>query len=167
MGFRWLGRVDPRAFLPVGSTFFPVAPVWLNGQMVELIGGPEVLVKSVVHWRSQGQSLGRWSVMRRAEDAILAGRPISFRRMVPAVALARVLLVRVAEARVRLKAMVANTSQAALAVNLPEGKCARAEFFRSAWTCSMLCRRLHNIDYPDVVVMPMLTEKCWSGWPGS
>lgn len=41
-------------------------------------------MKRIVHWRSQGQFLGRWSVMRRAEEEILAGRPISFRRMVPA-----------------------------------------------------------------------------------
>ena len=34
--------------------------------------------------------------------------------------------------------MTASTSQAALAVNLPEGRCARAELFRSAWTCSMI-----------------------------
>jgi len=34
--------------------------------------------------------------------------------------------------------MTARTSQAALAVNTPEGRCARAEFFRSAWTCSMI-----------------------------
>ena len=34
--------------------------------------------------------------------------------------------------------MTASTSQAAFAANLPEGRCARAEFFRSAWTCSMI-----------------------------
>jgi hypothetical protein len=41
----------------------------------------------------------------------------------------------VAAARVRLKAITASTSQAAFAVNLPEGRWASAEFFRSAWTC--------------------------------
>ena len=46
--------------------------------------------------------------------------------------------VRLAAARVRLNAMTASTSQAALAVNTPDGRCARAESFRSAWTCSMI-----------------------------
>jgi hypothetical protein len=41
-------------------------------------------------------------------------------------------------ARVRLNATAARTSQAALAVNFPEGRWARAEFFRSAMTCSMM-----------------------------
>ena len=33
--------------------------------------------------------------------------------------------------------MTARTSQAAFAVNFPDGRCASAELFRSAWTCSM------------------------------
>src|SRR5665647_1976777 len=45
---------------------------------------------------------------------------------------------RVAAARVRLNAITARTSQAAFAVNFPDGRWARAEFFRSAWTCSMI-----------------------------
>jgi len=60
------------------------------------------------------------------------------RRMVAVVALARSGPVMVAAVRVRLNAMTARTSQAALAANLPEGRCARAEFFWSAWTCSMM-----------------------------
>jgi hypothetical protein len=40
--------------------------------------------------------------------------------------------VSVAAARVRLNAITASTSQAAFAANLPEGRCASAEFFRSA-----------------------------------
>ena len=43
--------------------------------------------------------------------------------------------VRVPAARVRLNAITAQTSQAAFAANRPEGRCARAEFFRSACTC--------------------------------
>ena len=63
---------------------------------------------------------------------------IRVRRMVAVVALAsRGCRVRVAVARVRLNAMTASTSQAALAVNFPDGRWASAEFFRSAWTCSM------------------------------
>lgn len=52
--------------------------------------------------------------MRRPEDATLAGMAISFRRMVAVVAFARLAPVMVAAARVRLKAMTARTSQAAL-----------------------------------------------------
>jgi hypothetical protein len=58
--------------------------------------------------------------------------------MVAVVALARSALAMVAAVRVRLNAMTASTSQAALAVNFPEGRCARAEALRSAWTCSMI-----------------------------
>jgi hypothetical protein len=45
---------------------------------------------------------------------------------------------RVPAARVRLKAVVARVSQALLALNRPEGKCAIGPFFRSVWTCSMI-----------------------------
>ena len=41
-------------------------------------------------------------------------------------------------ARVRLWAIAAQTSQAALAVNRPEGRCASGPFFSSAMTCSMM-----------------------------
>lgn len=163
--------MDLRAPLPVGSTVFLIAPVWLNGQGVEFYGGPEVPVKSVVHWLSQGQSLGRCSVTRRPEDEILPARLISFRRMVPVVALARVLPVRVAAARVRLKAMIARTSQAAFAVKLPEGKYARAEFFKSAWTCSMIaCPRwvLSAVTISRELVVKNAWNRCVSKrvpWP--
>ena len=60
------------------------------------------------------------------------------RRIVAVVALANCGSARVPATRVRLKAITASTSQAALAVNAPEGRCARAELFRSAWTCSMI-----------------------------
>lgn len=75
--------------------------------------------------------------MRLAEDAILAGTETSLRRMVAVVALAKPSPVMVAADRVRLKAITARTSQAAFAVNTPEGRCARALFFRSALTSSM------------------------------
>ena len=61
-------------------------------------------------------------MMWRAERAIRAGTLISFRRMVAVVALASVGPVRVAAARVRLNAITARTSQAALAQNLPDGR---------------------------------------------
>ena len=76
--------------------------------------------------------------MRRAEVATRPGTCTSLRRTVAVVALARSAAAREPAARVRLNAMTASTSQAALAVNTPEGRCARAEFFRSAWTCSMI-----------------------------
>jgi hypothetical protein len=76
-------------------------------------------------------------VIRRAEAATRAGTAISLRRSVAVVARARCGSLRLAAARVRLNAMTASTSQAALALNTPEGRCASAEFFRSAWTCSM------------------------------
>ena len=78
-------------------------------------------------------------MIRRAEDATRAGTWISLRRTVAVVAFASWgAAVRLAAARVRLNAMTASTSQAAFAVNFPEGRCASAEFFRSAWTCSMM-----------------------------
>jgi len=74
-----------------------------------------------------------------AEVATRAGTWISLRQTVTVVAFASsVAAVRVAAAPVRLKAMTASTSEAALAVNFPGGRWASAEFFRSAWTCSMM-----------------------------
>ena len=101
-------------------------------------GGPQPWLNRWVHGVSQGQVVGRCRVTRRAEDAARAGTAISFLRMVAVVALARSVPAMVAAVRVRLNAITASTSQAALAVNLPEGRCARAELFRSAWTCSMI-----------------------------
>src|SRR3954454_16653066 len=91
----------------------------------------------------QGQRLGRWRCRRRAEVAIRAGTAMSLRRMVAGVGFGSAgVLVRVAAARVRLKAITAQTSQAALAVKTPEGRWASAEALRSAWTFSMIaCRR--------------------------
>jgi len=67
---------------------------------------------------------------------------ISLRRTAPVVAFAMAVPARVAAARVRLKAITAGTNQALLAASDAEGRCASAEFFRSAWTCSMIawCR---------------------------
>ena len=60
--------------------------------------------------------------MRRAEVATRAGTVISLRRIVAVVALARSGAATVPAARVRLNAMTASTSQAALAVNTPDGQ---------------------------------------------
>ena len=75
--------------------------------------------------------------MRRAEEEILAGTLANFRRIVAVVARARPLPVIVAAARVKLNAMTAMTSQAALAVKTPEGRCAKALLFRSEFTSSI------------------------------
>jgi hypothetical protein len=115
-----------------------VVPLPAGGQGVAVWGGPQVWVKSSVQGCCHGQPAGRCSFSALAGDAIRAGMLISFRRMVAVVALANEgLPVVLAAARVRLNAMTARTSQAAFAVNLPEGRWAKAEFFRSAWTCSM------------------------------
>jgi hypothetical protein len=103
----------------------------LGGQ-VAAAGGPQTRVNNVVQAVCQGQPRGRWRVRRRAEDAVLAGTVISLRRMVAVVALVKQCPAMVAAARVRLNAITASTSQAALAQNFPDGRCARAEFFRSA-----------------------------------
>lgn len=91
-----------------------------------------------VAWRSrvdqaasQGQFAGRCRRSRRPEVAIRAGTVISFRRIVAVVADLRSGPVMVAAVRVRLKAITASTSQAAFAVNFPDGRCASAE----RWVC--------------------------------
>ena len=96
--------------------------------MVVARGGPQTRVNSSVQVECHGQVVGRCRMRRRAVEAILAGTVISLRRIVTVVAFARVSPARVAAARVRLNAMTACTSQAALAQKCPEGRWARAEF---------------------------------------
>src|SRR3954447_11470144 len=107
------------------------------GQAVRSRGGSQTRSKRAIQAASQGQDFGRCRVMRRAENATRAGTVINLRRMVAVVAFARSGAARVPAARVRLNAITASTSQAALALNTPDGRCASAECFRSAWTCSM------------------------------
>jgi len=80
--------------------------------------------------------LGRWMTSRRADVASRPGTAISCRRMVAVVALAWKTDAMVPAARVRLNAIAAITSQAALAAKWLEGKCARAPPLKSAMTCS-------------------------------
>jgi hypothetical protein len=87
-----------------------------------LFGGPQTLVKSVVHAVSHRQPADRCSVSRRADEAIRAGAAISLQRMVAVVARANGEPVMVAAARVRLNAIAARTSHAEFAANDPEGK---------------------------------------------
>ena len=58
--------------------------------------------------------------------------------MVAVVARAWKVLARQPAARVRLTAIVAIVSQAALALNTPDGRSASGPFFRSAMTCSTI-----------------------------
>ena len=67
-----------------------------------------------------------------------AGTLMSWARMVLVVARAWNAEARQPAARVRLTAIAAIASQAELAWNDPEGRCAKDPFFRSAWTCSMM-----------------------------
>src|SRR3954451_17057103 len=93
-----------------------------------------------VHSARQGHRVGRCRVRRRAERAIRAGTMISRVRRVAVVATARAWPGRVAArapaARSRLNAIVARASQAALAVNTPDGRRASGPFLRSALTFS-------------------------------
>src|SRR5665213_1299037 len=86
----------------------------------------------------QGQTVGRCRVSRRAERASLAGMLMSWARIVPVVARAWNVEARTPAARVRLNAIAAQTSQALLAQNLPDGRCAKGPFFKSAMTCSTI-----------------------------
>jgi hypothetical protein len=85
---------------------------------------------------------GSPSVARRAERVTRAAMLISCARMVAVAALAWQVEVSAHSARLRLNdAVAARTSQAELAANFPEGRCASGPFFRSAMTCSMIAWR--------------------------
>ena len=79
------------------------------------------LLNRVFQADSHGQFRGRCRVSRRAEDAMRAGTVIRVARMVAVRALASAGPVMVAAARVRLNAITAATSQAALALKRPGG----------------------------------------------
>jgi len=101
---------------PLGSRFGLAAVVGFQA----VRGGPRVASNSWVQAGSQGQCLGRWSRSLRAECASRAGTLISWARIVPVVARAWNAEARAPAARVRLNAIAAMTSQAALAWNDPE-----------------------------------------------
>lgn len=87
---------------------------------------------------SQGHRLGKCRIIFRAEVATRAGTLMSLARIVPVLAADSPAPARVAAALVELKAMTARTSQAALVLNFPGGKCARALSLRPALTFSMI-----------------------------
>ncbi len=100
------GRLSPRLLGQV------LADGWV-GQAV--LGALFAAVASCAHALCQGQPVGRCRVSRRAERASRPGTVMSWARIVPVVALAWKAEARVPAARVRLNAIVAQTSQALLA----------------------------------------------------
>jgi hypothetical protein len=102
----------------------------LGDHVVAGSGGPQLWVKSSVQALCHGHLVGRWSLSRRAELAIRAGTMISLHRIVAVVALASAGPVMLAAAQVKLNAMPARTSQAALALNTPAGARARSSSAR-------------------------------------
>jgi len=84
-------------------------------------GAAGVLVK-LLPGGPPGPPAGRCRIRRRAERATRAGTLISCVRRVASRALAWKVEARVPAARVRLNAKAASTSQAALAVNVPDGR---------------------------------------------
>ena len=114
------------------------AGVSAAGQVGATAGGPSVASKIACQGSWHGDAVGKWMVMRRAEVAIRAGMLMMRLRIVAVVALAWLPPAMVPAARVRLNAMTARTSHSAFALNLPEGRWARAEPLISAKTCSMI-----------------------------
>lgn len=122
----WSGR--PRCRF--SSTLVLVAPVArLVGQSVAVLGGSATRSLSRVQAICQGQSWGEMKDQPSCSgrdptgnlDQLAAhGRRRRCARSEPCAAKAAV-------ARVRLKAITASTSQAAFAVNTPEGRCASGE----------------------------------------
>ena len=112
---RWAG-------CPVGRVDFGVmlGVVVRVRQRAHFGGGPQARVNSRSHPCCQGQLVGRCRVRVLAVLETRVGTLIRVRRIVAVVALVEVPCAMVATARVRLKAMHANTNHAALAVNRPE-----------------------------------------------
>jgi hypothetical protein len=118
----WWG-VRVHAELPGGAAdlrdALRLGPCWDGGWVRAVSGGPcGVPFRSCRQTGVQGQVVGRCSVTRRAERASRPGTLMSWARMVPVVARASKAEARVPAARVRLKAIAAQTSQALLAQNL-------------------------------------------------
>lgn len=90
------------------------------------------MLKSFVHCVSHSHLVGRWSRIRRAEDAIRAATLMILDRMVAVVALANWPPANVPTARERLNAITAAVSHAALVLKLPDGIEASGPPFKSA-----------------------------------
>ena len=89
------------------------------GQAVD--GGLFAAVASCCHACCQGQPDGKCRVSCRAERASRPGTVMSWAWIVPVIALAWKVEASVPAARVRLNAIVAQTSQALLAQKRPDG----------------------------------------------
>src|SRR5680860_445596 len=148
----------------------------LGGQVATVVGGPQMRVNSRVQAVSQGQWVGRCTVMRLAEEAARAATLTSFRRTVAVVALDRSSPASVAAARVRLNVITASTNQAEFAANELEGRWARAELLRSAWTCSMIAwpRWVLSAVTVSITAGSVVVKKAWNrqvsnkvAWPSA
>src|SRR5699024_6847992 len=108
------------------------------GQDNTVLGGLSTACQSRAKSLAHGHFVGRCRISFLARWAIRAGMPMMRVRSV----WARTLLIRPpmspAAARSRLCVIAAIVTQAALALNTPEGICAKAPFFNSAWICSMI-----------------------------
>ena len=104
------------------------------------MGRVEAAAKSACHPVSQGQWAGRCSTIFLAEVEICAEGWMSLRRMVPLRALPSWVPASVPMARERLKAVVASTSQAAVAVKITKHQFYRRLEFKPA-SASSICAR--------------------------
>ena len=110
---------------------------------------------------AQGQSVGRCRTSLRAEDAIRAGTAIRWVRRVAHRAFACRTDAAAPAARRTLNARQANASQAAFAVNLPDGACASGPSFSSAMTCSMMAWSRWVSSAATVVRVELVTNPWW------
>ena len=99
-------------------------------------GIARIAVSALVSASAHGQLAGARSRSRRAEDTSRAGMVSSLRRSEPTVAADQSAPAAVNVWRPRLWASTARPSQAALAVNLPDGRCASGPSLRSRMTSS-------------------------------
>jgi len=107
------------------------------GAWGQVVAGSMVWSQARSQLVAHNQFAGRCRRNRRADREILAGVLMILARMVAVVAFANRPAAVTPIAGVRLNAIAAATSHAAFAANFPEGRCAKAEFFKSAMTCSM------------------------------
>ena len=83
---------------------------------------PRTALRVVLYWWAQGQRVGRCRVSRRPDRDIRPGMAMRWRRVVSPVIRAGVSVAVLIVQRVRLWARVARLSQAALALNRPDGQ---------------------------------------------
>lgn len=129
-----------------------------GGQLVTVRGGPVAVSRS----RVQGSAQGQWADEVDDEASARGGEPCWGRDDLPQQRCqrARPGPAAVDAARARLWAMTANCSQAAFAVNFPDGRCASGPALSSAMTCSTIaCPRWNRS--ASIAVRVMLVMKAW------